>query len=804
MATNLTQIVPYSQEDVLSTVNTYAQTNFSTDYNGQNISLLTDLISYSISLGNINSTLGLNESVLPLTQNRDTLIYHANDLGYSPRGMTSYQYKLTLTNSSSASFTIPKYAQFTAGAYTYYTISEYIVQGNSSITVTVKEGILHLYTQESILNFALSTQTNGVYKNFIDLPYSNVEDDSIEVFVNYVDINGVFQQNIQFTKSPSVLMEQQIVDLTTKQYIQWYNVQTDSPRLYFSVAGNGSNFITTTTVNVNLLVSSGTAGVATGLMAWTDTNTLLPNTIAITNTSLFIVGEDVETNDSIRSNAPVISNTANRAVAARDYVSISNSLSSVYDSFAWGGEIEIPLKKLGNVFLSTVANHIDFSLFTQSSNVIFQNETAPSQYVLNNADTITGSSSIFLLDSEIAYNLNYLNYFKVLGIQLNHVHPTFLDFNYVIDLVRYNGSLPLATYRANIFSAIENFSKYNIIGFNKSYFHSSMINTIDSLFSNTSGVIVTLNNSTNLYVGKNILTTATNSYTTAGGNTTYTQYGVTTTGTNAFLRFILGMNFYDYSSIVNTPTMWTTAETWYQGQLVLSSDGVNNIYYCINTMVNSTLDPSADTVNFILIGTIATLFQKEFFPDIDSTIFLADGSHEITTSFDTISNDYGVTWNNNFKTQVEFMGYIVKNVLTVTSVQNGSLSIGQIISGAGVTSRSTIIGYVTGSGGVGTYILSKNSTVGSIGSPISMITTSTDSFYAYSTNFSLQILMDGVQVGTVTYVVDEDSFVYVIDKIPSSSFLNTPFITLDVNYSNQNFKNTGYNFNRLRTVTFLN
>lgn len=294
MATNLTQIVPYSQEDVLSTVNTYAQTNFSTDYNGQNISLLTDLISYSISLGNINSTLGLNESVLPLTQNRDTLIYHANDLGYSPRGMTSYQYKLTLTNSSSASFTIPKYAQFTAGAYTYYTISEYIVQGNSSITVTVKEGILHLYTQESILNFALSTQTNGVYKNFIDLPYSNVEDDSIEVFVNYVDINGVFQQNIQFTKSPSVLMEQQIVDLTTKQYIQWYNVQTDSPRLYFSVAGNGSNFITTTTVNVNLLVSSGTAGVATGLMAWTDTNTLLPNTIAITNTSLFIVGEDVD------------------------------------------------------------------------------------------------------------------------------------------------------------------------------------------------------------------------------------------------------------------------------------------------------------------------------------------------------------------------------------------------------------------------------------------------------------------------------------------------------------------------------
>jgi hypothetical protein len=51
--------------------------------------------------------------------------------------------------------------------------------------------------------------------------------------------------------------------------------------------------------------------------------------------------------------------------------------------------------------------------------------------------------------------------------------------------------------------------------------------------------------------------------------------------------------------------------------------------------------------------------------------------------------------------------------LTVSSVTSGALAVGQLISGAGVTSGTTITAILTGSGGVGTYTISASQTVAS-------------------------------------------------------------------------------------------
>jgi hypothetical protein len=50
-------------------------------------------------------------------------------------------------------------------------------------------------------------------------------------------------------------------------------------------------------------------------------------------------------------------------------------------------------------------------------------------------------------------------------------------------------------------------------------------------------------------------------------------------------------------------------------------------------------------------------------------------------------------------------------VLTVTAVTSGTLSIGQVISGTGVTTGTRIVAFVSGSGGIGTYTLDKSQTV---------------------------------------------------------------------------------------------
>jgi hypothetical protein len=60
-----------------------------------------------------------------------------------------------------------------------------------------------------------------------------------------------------------------------------------------------------------------------------------------------------------------------------------------------------------------------------------------------------------------------------------------------------------------------------------------------------------------------------------------------------------------------------------------------------------------------------------------------------------------------------FTGSITGTVLTVTAVIAGYLTIGSVLSGANVTAGTTITGFVTGAGGVGTYNLSASSTAAS-------------------------------------------------------------------------------------------
>ncbi len=60
-----------------------------------------------------------------------------------------------------------------------------------------------------------------------------------------------------------------------------------------------------------------------------------------------------------------------------------------------------------------------------------------------------------------------------------------------------------------------------------------------------------------------------------------------------------------------------------------------------------------------------------------------------------------------------FTGSISTTTLTVTAVTSGFIAVNQTLSGAGVTSGTTITALVTGTGGVGTYTVSASQTVAS-------------------------------------------------------------------------------------------
>lgn len=66
-----------------------------------------------------------------------------------------------------------------------------------------------------------------------------------------------------------------------------------------------------------------------------------------------------------------------------------------------------------------------------------------------------------------------------------------------------------------------------------------------------------------------------------------------------------------------------------------------------------------------------------------------------------------------FVEECVFTGSISGTTLTVSAVTRGSLAVGAVLSGSGVTSGQTITAFGTGSGGVGTYTVSASQSLGS-------------------------------------------------------------------------------------------
>jgi hypothetical protein len=76
-----------------------------------------------------------------------------------------------------------------------------------------------------------------------------------------------------------------------------------------------------------------------------------------------------------------------------------------------------------------------------------------------------------------------------------------------------------------------------------------------------------------------------------------------------------------------------------------------------------------------------------------------------------------------------FTGSISGTTLTVTAVTSGNVGLGSIISGTGITGGTSIIGLISGTGGVGTYTVSASQTVASTTITGTIVSTNIQAYY---------------------------------------------------------------------------
>ena len=171
----------------------------------------------------------------------------------------------------------------------------------------------------------------------------------------------------------------------------------------------------------------------------------------------------------------------------------------------------------------------------------------------------------------------------------------------------------------------------------------------------------------------------------------------------------------------------------------ISTYAVGDILYCSATNVLSKLaKPTASSYLAMTSAGVPSWKNPKygtFYNTTTETVGIINTAYPL--NFDTTDLSNGVTV---ATTAAVVTGSIALFVLTVTAVTSGTLSIGQVISGTGVTVGTRIVAFVSGSGGAGTYTVDKSQTVLSTtisATKQSRLTVSADGVYNFQ--FSCQL-----------------------------------------------------------------
>jgi len=400
-----------------------------------------------------------------------------------------------------------------------------LIEIKDTLEIIVKEGNLKLWNEETPESIDLRNQAilNGLVipeKDYINKYLSininqdmidaghfnidnlNIENNGIELFITRLLEDGKIEVEKPWIKRDYLLAEKINSDETTFVIIPDSDYE-NYLKIYTKYAGTGIPLSLDMKIKLNILESNGSNGKTNNLILSDNENfkTINYYNEPITPSILHIEGSDIEETDSIRNNAPLFSNTANRAVTKKDFQTICEAQPYIKSSEIWGGEEEVPTKKPGIIFFS----FIPYS----KPNTFIKNGFSYLLKDINNIDLfftkyyqITGKetySDLVVNSSDKNVLFNILNNYKIITLELNYIKPIYIDFSINVKVLKYKFGLTIDQTNQNIFSYAENFFKKNIEKFNSTFFKSTMFKYLDETLGNDYGLLADVKISVDLY-----------------------------------------------------------------------------------------------------------------------------------------------------------------------------------------------------------------------------------------------------------------------------------------------------------------
>jgi hypothetical protein len=302
-----------------------------------------DILAYNTHYNALYTNLAVNESFLDSASKRSSVVSRAKEIGYVPHSAAAataiVNIVVSSTTTTPSTLTLPAYSAFT----TTIDGNQYIFY-NTSALVTSRIGSTYTFTDVEIkegtpLTFKY-TVADGV--QYI-LPNTDIDLSTLKVRV---------QDNASSSNFETFVNQEEIINLDGTSQV--YFIKEIEGQLYELEFGNntiGKALVNGNVVNLTYMTTNKTEANGARLFNYTG-STLLGGIVTVTTTTPAFGGDDEESIESIRYNAPRSYAAQNRAVTVEDYKALIFRLYPEAQSVnAWGGEDNIP-PSYGRIYLS--------------------------------------------------------------------------------------------------------------------------------------------------------------------------------------------------------------------------------------------------------------------------------------------------------------------------------------------------------------------------------------------------------------------------------------------------------------------
>jgi len=352
-----------------------ANSNFTDfDFEGSNFSVLIDTLAYNTYISAFNSNLVVNESFLDSATLRENVVSLARNIGYVPRSKTAARASIIFqvqTGSSSPTLTLQPGLVCTGAQDD----TSFVFSISEQVTTVVNNGIAQFGTTEDPLKVLegtfLTSQfiVDGSLEQRFILDNGSIDSSSIVVYVKGAADPGLGNQYKEVDNIVNV-------NSNSETYLI-QEIQDEKYELLFGDGIFGKKLENGAVITVQYIVTSGIEGNGPSIFSYAGSledslgNVVVPTVVpTITTINAASNGGEIEPLDSIKYFAPRLYSAQYRAVTARDYETIVQSIYPNTESVSIVGGEELSPPEFGTVFITIKPKNGEFVSDFDKNNIL--------------------------------------------------------------------------------------------------------------------------------------------------------------------------------------------------------------------------------------------------------------------------------------------------------------------------------------------------------------------------------------------------------------------------------------------------